>query len=183
MLITRAYNFPETVEGLTLLTGRTPTSADYLRLCYQYAEVFSHDTKTRNGAVLVAAGRLFYGANRFPDGIEFREELLVPDIKDELIVHAERSCLFAAARAGVSPVGATMFCCWAPCVSCVSAILDTGVEELVVHKQMHDRTYEKYRASIARAVGYLLDGNRGYSRYDGPIGGCTGRIANEDWLP
>lgn len=176
--------FLQTQEAFAVAHPLPGRDADYLRACYKYAEHFSHDPKTKNGALLLTTdGKIYYGTNHFPGEIKPTPEMLVPEIKDPLIIHAEEDCILAAAHGGSSTEGAKMYCCWAPCVHCASAILTAGVMSLTTHKQMHDKTYPKYVESIQRAIGYLVRAQVEYRMYDGPIGDCVGRMFNEDWLP
>ena len=179
------FRFPEYEETLNLLCQHDARPQDFLRLAYQYAWTFSHDPKTKNGSVLITkSGRLFYGCNHLPRGIEVTDEIMsTPALKDPLITHAEVDVIMKAARAGVSTQDSVMFCCWAPCVPCASRIIEAGVGTLIVHKQMHMRTYEKYLASIETAIGYLKRARVAYEAFDGYIGGCQGLMSNEVWEP
>ena len=179
-----AIKFPTCIESLTLLAGHTPRPQDYLRLAYQYAWENSDDPKTKNGSVLVTkSGRLHYGCNHFPYGMEVKPEMFEPAIKDPLIVHAEEDCILAAAAVGDATARARMYCCWALCVPCAKPIIQGDLAAVITHKQMHDRTYDKYRAAIETAIGYIREAGVHYEMFDGYIGGCEGMMSNVRWEP
>lgn len=157
---------------------------DALHACYLSAEISSHDPKTRNGAkLLLVGGGYVMGANHFPKGIYASEHHLRPDVKGPLIVHAECDVIYKAAQYGLKTLGSTLVCCWAPCIRCASAIIQAGVARVVTHKQMHERTYEKYAAEIETAIDYLHEAGVQYLQYDGKIGDCVGVMNGERWSP
>ena len=49
-------------------------------------------------------------------------------------VHAELNCIVQAARIGVSLYGATLYCTHFPCVYCLKALLNVGIDTIVVEK-------------------------------------------------
>ena len=179
------FQFPNHVETLAVICGHEPRTQDYLRLAYLYAWENSQDPKTKNGSVLMTDdGHLTYGCNHLPEGIAVTEERFAdPKIKDPLVEHAETDSILKAGRDGHATRNGILYCCWAPCVPCARAIISSGLMSLITHKQMHDRTYEKYRASIETAIGYLREAGVAYNHFDGFIGGCRGRMADIEWEP
>lgn len=176
---------PSHIETLEHICGHAPRPQDFLRLAYMYAWNKSPDPKTKNGSVLLTYdGHLTYGCNHLPDGIAVTDERFAdPKIKDPLVEHAETDAILKAGRDGHATLGGILYCCWAPCIPCARAIITSGVQTLIVHKQMHDRTYEKYKASIEVAIGYLREAGRDYKPFDGFIGGCESWMNNERWEP
>ena len=53
----------------------------------------------------------------------------------ERAVHAEANAIYAAARAGVSLQGATIYCTHSPCMKCAEAIVQAGIAYV---KYVHD---------------------------------------------
>lgn len=166
-----------------------PMWVDVLRQCYHTAKNSSHDPKTQNGAILcvgrsVEARHLWVaGANELPASLAVTEERLTPDIKGPLIVHAEVNAIVQAARKGYRTYGATLVCCWAPCIRCASTIIQAGITQVVAHKQMHDRTYDRYVTEIETAIAYLQEAGVSYMQYDGHIGDCVNTMNGETWSP
>ena len=54
-------------------------------------------------------------------------------------VHAELNCLLMAARNGQSVKGATIYCTDFPCNNCLKAMINAGIEEVVLSKPQMDR--------------------------------------------
>lgn len=52
--------------------------------------------------------------------------------------HAERNSCYLAARKGIRLEGATMYTQDIPCADCCRAVVQSGIKELVIHKQWHD---------------------------------------------
>ncbi len=125
-----------------------------MRGAYIFAEAHSHDTSTRNGALLVSqeGGTLCGGANRFPPGLDSDKLVTDREVKYSYIEHAERAVIYAAARAGIRTLGLIMICPWACCPDCARAIVLAGLSEVVVHKQALDQTPERWRASVERGA-------------------------------
>lgn len=150
-----------------------------LRQCYLNAQ-HSDDTKTQNGSVLVVDSVEVAGWNHFAV-----PQKSYPDDKTKarVMIHAERDCLFRAARIGVRTGGSTMLCVWAPCCQCAQAILSCGVKTLVTHKSMMDRTYEKYQEEVAFGLKMLTDSGVEHINWDGQIGSVTNLMNGEVWNP
>jgi dCMP deaminase len=56
--------------------------------------------------------------------------------KYALFEHAERNCLLNCAYCGIPTAGCTMYCTWGPpCADCARAIVQSGVKQLVYHKE------------------------------------------------
>jgi hypothetical protein len=66
---------------------------------------------------------------------------------------------------------------------CARLIIGAGITKLIVHKEMHDRTYEKYRDGIAEAVRRLGQAGVVYEMWSGKVGDCKGLMNHETWEP
>ena len=94
------------------------------------AEVFAEcsvGTRLKVGAVIVKDNRIIScGYNAHPahiDGpLEDENNVTLPTVR-----HSEMSALMGCLRAGISPVGATMFVTHACCKMCAIDIVDAGV--------------------------------------------------------
>jgi dCMP deaminase len=96
----------------------------------------SKDNNTKIGVVLVGKNNeiVSTGYNSFPrginDGVVERQEK--PE-KYFWFEHAERNCIYNAARIGVSTLGTTMYMtCGISCADCARAIISAGVEKIVL---------------------------------------------------
>jgi dCMP deaminase len=94
---------------------------------------WSKDPSRGVGAVIVSPMRqvLSTGYNGLPRGFEDQTERLQRPIKYDLIVHAEMNAIVQCARNGVSPVGATLYSSFSPCISCSLAIVQAGIIRVV----------------------------------------------------
>ena len=99
------------------------------------ASLRSKDESTKLGAVVVGpSGEIrSTGYNSFPRGIDDNvpERQERPE-KYKWFVHAEANAIFNAARSGVSLLEATIYCRWLPCPNCAMAIIQAGIERIVV---------------------------------------------------
>lgn len=104
------------------------------RLCElaKFVSDWSKDPNAKVGAVVLAkrGGDISIGYNGFPMGVEDSAERLDdPEIKLELIVHAEQNALIAA---GSRALGSTIFVWGKPvCARCAGSIIQAGVKRVV----------------------------------------------------
>jgi dCMP deaminase len=96
----------------------------------------SKDNNTKIGVVLVGKNNeiVSTGYNSFPRGINdnIAERQEKPE-KYFWFEHAERNCIYNAARIGVSTLGTTMYMtCGISCADCARAIISAGVEKIVL---------------------------------------------------
>jgi dCMP deaminase len=96
----------------------------------------SKDNNTKIGVVLVGKNNeiVSTGYNSFPRGInDAVEERQEKPEKYFWFEHAERNCIYNAARIGVSTLGTTMYMtCGISCADCARAIISAGVEKIVL---------------------------------------------------
>ncbi len=96
----------------------------------------SKDNNTKSGVVLVGKNNeiVSTGYNSFPRGIN--DDVVERQDKPEKYFwfeHAERNCIYNAARIGVSTLGTTMYMtCGISCADCARAIISAGVEKIVL---------------------------------------------------
>lgn len=96
----------------------------------------SKDKNTQIGVVLVGKNNeiVSTGYNSFPRGIN--DDIVERQEKPEkyfFFEHAERNCIYNAARIGVSTLGTTMYMtCGISCADCARAIISSGVEKIVL---------------------------------------------------
>lgn len=155
-----------------------------LRDAYQFANKYSPDPSTKNGAILVNidGDSISYGVNKFPDGvIETEERLTNKEIKYRLVVHAENGAVFNAAKNGKSINGATLYCPFYACSECAKAIIQSGIEVVVGHAQLMALASEHtvWVKSIVDAWKMLHEAGVYCALYDGVIG-VTTRFNGQD---
>jgi len=113
---------------------------------------WSKDPSRGVGAVIVSPMRqvLATGYNGLPRGFEDHTERLQRPVKYDLIVHAEMNAIIQCARNGVSPVGATLYSSFSPCIHCSLAIVQAGITKIVT-KHMHEGD-EHWNDSIDKSL-------------------------------
>jgi dCMP deaminase len=115
---------------------------EFMLAAYRYAEKYSTDPSTQNGAVLVwwdpllegSGWVLAEGANHFPKGVKESEERWQRPLKYSFVCHAEFNAILAAAKVGLKTEGLTMYAPWIACDNCARAIIQAGITEVVGHK-------------------------------------------------
>lgn len=161
---------------------------ELLRQAYEEATK-SPDPSTQNGALLVwedvhlGAHEHISDHNRFPDGVAYTSERLERPLKYAYIEHAERNVTYQAAERGLKTAGATMVCPWSACDNCARAIIQSGIRRLVTHQDAYDRTPERWKADIDRAIAMLEEAGVEVLRITGPVGGPPIRFNGEIWTP
>lgn len=121
---------------------------EQLAYCYTRAQ-YSPDPSTQNAACLVGPkGDIWPGTadvNRpTPRWVMEPRDWERPR-KYSLVGHAERACLYYAARCGIPTDGCTLVACWASCAECAIAIVESGISRLVRHKR---DAYAQWNESI-----------------------------------
>ena len=100
----------------------------------------SHDTRSKIGAVVVAPDKTIrsLGYNALPRGIAYRPEIMAAPEKYKWTCHAEENAILNAGRAGHSLVGCSVYVNLLPCNTCARAIVQSGITEVIVHKNSQD---------------------------------------------
>ncbi|MBU1623230.1 MAG: hypothetical protein KJ597_06670 [Nanoarchaeota archaeon] len=113
---------------------------DLLKDCYDYASKSNHPS-THTAALLVDHDKVILrGNNILPPGVKELKERYEGDNKHIYPNHAETDLVYKAARKGIKTEGLMMVMPWLPCIPCANAVISSGIEKLVVHKQMIERT-------------------------------------------
>lgn len=148
-------------EQLKNVIVNTPT---FLRAAYMLASTMSHDPKTQIGAVIVNENGtpISSGANRLTRGmydpfhdvesIRMQEETQSP-AKYVWMEHSERNAVFNIPKSTVSTKrddNFVMFCPYFACVDCARAIIAAEIKLVIGHKEIMDRTPERWKESIAQ---------------------------------
>lgn len=106
----------------------------FMRMVYLTATK-SKDPSSKIGAVIVKDNRVIStGYNGFPIGVDDDESRYNNrDIKYKLVVHAEHNAILASARFGISTLDCTLYTNGLPCNSCMKAVIQSGIKEIVIH--------------------------------------------------
>lgn len=157
---------------------------ELLRLAYKYAFATSDDPNTQNGAVLFDGREpLILGSNQFPPGVEKTPERLERPDKYAFMEHAERNAILSAAQYGYATRGLVLVCPWFACPDCARAIVGAGIRRVIGHKQVYDRTPERWLKPVQQGDQILEEGGVEREYYDGPIGECEILFDGEIWRP
>ena len=112
----------------------------------------SPDPSTQNGAVIVDKyGNTVSACNTFPNGVAHTEDRLVRPKKYNYVEHAERNCIFTAAKQQLLLYDAVMIVPWFACSDCARAIIQVGIRKIIGHQRMLDATPPHWKDSIADA--------------------------------
>jgi len=157
-----------------------PEYKNLLRLCYEYAYKSNHPS-THNAALLVEGGKVkAWGINTLPPGVENRKERFEGKNKHIYPNHAERDAIYKAAREGVKTEGLEMVMPWLPCIPCANAIITSGIKRLICHKQMIEKTDEKWVEELEEALELLKEAGVEVVAYDGKVG-AKAYMHGEEW--
>ncbi len=168
------------VEKLGIKISKGLRFKELLKKCYTHAQKSNHPT-THNAALLIDKGKIILqGTNTLPPGVKAKKERLEGDNRHIYPNHAERDVVYQAARKGISTEGLTMVMPWLPCIPCANAVISSGVKELVVHKQMIERTREEWQKELHNAVEILHEAGVHIIAYDGPVG-AKAYMHGHDW--
>ena len=143
---------------------------DLLKACYEYASQSNHPS-THNAALLVDNDKIILrGKNILPPGVNELNERYEGDNKHIYLNHAERDVVYKAARKGIKTEGLMMVMPWLPCIPCANAIISSGIDKLVVHKQMIERTRRKWQKELKDAVQIMEEARIKIIAFDGVVG-------------
>lgn len=115
----------------------------YMTMCYLIA-MRSRDPSTHVGSVIVDSDNVLVstGYNSLPRHIELDKNLNRTSRdggeKYYWIEHAERNAIYNAARRGTPLKGCKLYVPWTPCADCARAIIQTGISEVIIHKNGQD---------------------------------------------
>jgi dCMP deaminase len=107
----------------------------------------SKDESTHIGAVIVGPDNEVrsVGFNSFPRGINdsIPERQVRPE-RYHWMAHGEANSVFNAAMAGIAVKGCKMYTNGVPCTSCVHAVINSGIKEVIVDKFWDDNNYNQW---------------------------------------
>lgn len=115
----------------------------YITLCYLVG-MRSRDDMTHVGAVIADSDNVLVstGYNSLPRNIEVDKDgkRLSRESGEKYywIEHAERNAIYNASRRGTQLKGCKIYVPWLPCTDCARAIIQTGISEVIVHRNGQD---------------------------------------------
>jgi dCMP deaminase len=115
----------------------TPPSWDevFMRGVYLIATK-SKDKSTKFGACVVLDNSpILWGFNGIPRKVKDLTERMERPIKYKYTAHAERNACYQGTKMGISAEGATLYTQGIPCCDCSIAVIQSGIKEIVIHKQ------------------------------------------------
>lgn len=130
------------------------------------------DMETKNAACLWQDGAMLMttkAANSVPLGLGCGNGRMTRPLKYQFVEHAERSCIYKAARAGIRTVGTTMICTWGPCFACARAIICAGITRLVTLAPTAETAHPQWDEEIAKAMLMLAEAHVEVVYVDGPL--------------
>ena len=124
---------------------------------------WSKDPSRGVGAVIVSPLRqvLATGYNGLPRGVEVHPDRLERPVKYDLIVHAEMNAIIQCARNGTSPVGATLYSSFSPCIHCTLSIVQAGIARVVTRKIMEGDAH--WNESLEKSISMFQEVGIDYS--------------------
>ena len=132
----------------------------------------SKDKRTHIGAVVIGPENevrsvgyngLVRGIN---DDIEARQQ---PPEKYFWFEHAERNAIYNATLMGVSLKNCRVYTNGIPCMDCGRAVVQSGIKEVIYHKNWNLDNLPKWKESCGKSAGMLEEAGVKIRYYDGPI--------------
>lgn len=128
----------------------------FMNEAYLYANK-SKDPSTQVGAVIVrdkvSIMRGYNGPMRGADDSD--PNLFVEPYKKYAMVHAERNAFYNCARHGVSTLECSMYLTFAPCHECAQAIVQCGINRVVIHADAPVHHSQSWQESIAIGMDFM----------------------------
>lgn len=145
---------------------------EYLKMAYRLAAHNSPDPSTQNAALLINGSGLLMaqGVNEFPPGVQYTEERWQRPLKYSYIEHAERNCIYAAAKKGVKTKGMTLICPFFACADCARAIVCAGIREVIGHDHPLQKDNPRWKESVLIGDQILTEGGVKFTRIKAELG-------------
>ena len=168
------------IDNLDIEISKNTEYSSLLKECYEYSENSNHPS-THNAALLIDKEEVVLrGVNILPPGVKAFKERFEGKDKHVYLNHAERDVIYKAARKGVATEGLTMVMPWLPCIHCANAVISAGIKKLIIHKQMVERTEEKWQDELKNAVLIMREANIQIIAYDGIVG-AKAYMHSQEW--
>lgn len=168
------------IEKPKIKVSRNMKYAKWLKKCYDYAKKSNHPS-THNAALLIDKDDVILrGTNILPLGVKNIKKRFEGNNKHIYPNHAERDVIYKAARKGIATKGLTMAMPWLPCIPCADAIITAGIRKLIIHRQMIERTDEKWKDELQDAAQIMAEAGIRIIAYDGQVG-AKAYMHSQEW--
>lgn len=168
------------IKKLGIKSSKNLIYKNLLKQCYDYSKISNHPS-THNAAFILKNNKIILkGANILPEGVKAKKERFQGENKHMYPNHAERDVLYKAAKKGIKTNNLTMVMPWLPCIACANAIISSGIKTLIVHKQMIERTREKWQEELKNAVQILKESKVNIIAYDGLVN-AKAYMHSQEW--
>jgi dCMP deaminase len=128
------------MQTITGFVGEGAVYASYLKQAYRFAQ-HSPDPSTQVGCVIVhpTMGVIAGASNSLPEGLQHKQERLNDYTQKNIYMeHAERNALYRCCQSVLSTTGCHAYVTLAPCVDCARGLIQSGIVQVVAHKEMLD---------------------------------------------
>jgi deoxycytidylate deaminase len=174
---------------MSVIEGKS--HAHHLRTAYKFAYENSMDPRTKTGAIITNFGQdkvLGMGTNIVRPGLVLGRDYVESDLRDspwklKNMIHSENNCIENGKKVGNDLIGSIMYMFWTPCLPCAKEIVDSGISTYISHRQMIDRTPERWIQSCIEGVDLMKESGISVFMYDGKLGGVKSRMNDEEWEP
>jgi dCMP deaminase len=124
---------------IEISTERPSWDSLFFNMVYQIG-FRSSDPSTRMGSVIVDRNNVVVsmGYNGLPRGMKHPptdDIIWNTSLRYRWMEHAERNAIYNAARNGGILEGCALYVPWLPCMDCARAIVQTGIDEVLIHLQ------------------------------------------------
>lgn len=156
----------------------------WLQRCYEIASQ-SPDPSTNVGAAIIIGNQLqesTLSCNQPTAGWTMTdEEWKDREYKLQVVEHAERAAIYAAARQGLWTDGATLVGNWAACTDCARGIVESGIKTLIRHQVAGVAATPGWERSLEIADQILIANNVTIHNVTGPILGAPKVLRGGEW--
>ncbi len=152
----------------------------FMSMCY-FVALKSKDKSTKVGSIIVGVDNEVRssGYNGPPRGFDDSDESIHErPLKYKIFQHAERNAIHNCARVGVPTKGCKMYISWTPCYDCAGAIIQSGISEVIIHKQGQEafnasrpetEEFKKWNDDINKSVQFMKSCGVKVKWHDGVI--------------
>jgi dCMP deaminase len=122
---------------------------------------YSEDNSTKVGCVIVSKQNdlLSIGWNGLCRGIQNEEYKNERPIKYKFFEHAERNAIYNSSRNGISLKGSTLYVSYWPCCDCTRAIIQSGIDVIVINKDYDEGFKQRWKDDIEISKNMLNECN------------------------
>jgi dCMP deaminase len=168
------------IKKLGMKISKNKKYRKLLKECYNYSKKSNHPT-THTAALLIKKGKIILGGcNILPPGVNEIKERFEEGNREVYPNHAERDVIYKAAKLGIKTNGLDMVMPWLPCIPCANAVISAGIKNLIVHKQMIERTRERWQEELKNAAQILKEAKVKVIAYDGVVG-VKAYMHSQEW--